>query len=454
MHIEQYLNAVCQQIKYKPIHSSVREELETHITELQETYLSQGDTEEIATKKALEQMGNPQEIGKKLHQAHKPQVDWTILSLVGALVCFSIFVLSKYQTYLPNYNITERQSVFLLLALAIASIFYFTNYQKIYQYSFCLYGAATLLVILSFAKSVNAHRWLSLGAFSIDATTILLFLYILSISGLTIFWQTSHWQDSIKLLACTFLAIILVATISIAKAIILSFVSLGLLHYYILHAPWCKNSRRWLFILQFVFICFLLLAIFLAIGTQPYLQERLYSFFHPYADPMGSGYLTTQIQQIIANAQWFQSIPTEKITFQTQLGERFIVPEAHTDCIFSYILAEFGWGVALILCLGMAALICKMFLLTQTIKDRYGKALCYSITLFFAIQIILNILMNLTLFPLTSISLPFISYGGSMLLLDMIFMAIFLNVYRRKNLTTISNSAPGRLLPHITITWK
>lgn len=459
-HIEHYLDTVCGQIKCKQVHNAVREELAEHIQELQETYLAQGDDETAAAEKALAQMGDPREVGKQLHKTHKPQTDWLTLSLIALLLTFGTFVLSGYQTNF-SFNIGTRQAFFTAIGLCIAAIFYFADYTKLYKYSFLLYGVSVIFniwILLTNSNGANSY-WISFGGFSMDGGALVLCGYLLSLAGLAIRWQTERPSDSWFLIAGMLLSIVLLGAHQLAKAFVLSIVCLPLLHYSIFHAPWCHQPKKQLTALYSLLAVLFLAGSFLFIAIEPYRADRLSAFLHPASDPKGDGYVAMQQRTVMANTSWFQGMPEEDAFFKMDDGLRFIVPEAHTDLVFTYIIGRFGWGVAVALCFVMAALICKMFSLSRKIQDGYGKAICYSITAFFAAQIICNILMNLTLFPYTSMSLPFISYGGSMLVLDMVMMAIFLNVYRRKNLITtpaVPETTAKRLLPRIDIkiSWK
>ena len=459
-HIEQYLDAVCGEIKYKAAHNAIREELAEHITELQEAYLAQGDDETAATKKALAQMGDAKEVGRQLHKTHKPQTDWLTLGILALLVGFGCFVLAECQVY-TAFNVGARQAAFAGIGLVLAAILYFTDYTKLFKYSFLLYGVGVLLnlwILFAHSDSIGNY-WIHIGNFTIDSGALLLCLYALSFAGLAVRWQTERPGDSWFLIGAMALAIVLMGAYHLAKAFVLAIVCLPMLHYSIAHAPWCHQPKKQMTALYGVLAILFLVASFLFVAIEPYRMARLTTFLDPASDPKGSGYVAMQQRTVMANTSWFQGMSEEDAFFETDYGTRFIVPEAHTDLIFTYIIARFGWGVAAALCFVMAALICKMIQLSRKVQDGYGKVICYGVTAFFAAQIICNILMNLTLFPYVGLSLPFISYGGTMLVLDMAMMAIFLNVYRRKNLVTtpsLQQATEKRLLPRIDIkvTWK
>ena len=92
MDIKSYLNNVCKEIKYEPAKKVISEELEIHMKEIKEDYIKDGIDEITAEEKAVNQMGNAEEIGKSLNKIHKPQLDWKLLILIGILMGFSLFI--------------------------------------------------------------------------------------------------------------------------------------------------------------------------------------------------------------------------------------------------------------------------------------------------------------------------------------------------------------------------
>ena len=85
-YISRFLDDVCEQIKYKNTHEHVSEELQCHIGELTDKYIENGMDEIEAVKKAVKQMGNPVDIGKKLDKIHRPKTEWSIISLIGVMI--------------------------------------------------------------------------------------------------------------------------------------------------------------------------------------------------------------------------------------------------------------------------------------------------------------------------------------------------------------------------------
>ena len=92
MDIKNFLNKVCEQIKYEPAKKGISEELELHIQEIKEEYINEGISEIEAEEKAVSHMGEAEDIGRKLNKVHKPKLDWKLLILILILMGFGIFI--------------------------------------------------------------------------------------------------------------------------------------------------------------------------------------------------------------------------------------------------------------------------------------------------------------------------------------------------------------------------
>lgn len=135
MQIREFLNIVCDQIKYKPIRNSISKELEDHIEESKENYIQDGLEEKEAEEKAIIQMGNAEEIGKRLNKIHKPKLDWKLLIIVIVLLGFGFLVAFTRASNIvvDGYNMTNLIGRYIsaLIVGSVLSIFiYFIDYYK------------------------------------------------------------------------------------------------------------------------------------------------------------------------------------------------------------------------------------------------------------------------------------------------------------------------------------
>lgn len=138
LQIKEFLNTVCEQIKYKTIRNSISEELENHIKESKENYIQDGLEEREAEEKAIIQMGSAEKIGKSLNKIHRPKLDWKLLIILIILLGFGFLVAftRASSTVSDGYNYIERYVSALIVGSIFSIFIYFIDYTKIMKYSY------------------------------------------------------------------------------------------------------------------------------------------------------------------------------------------------------------------------------------------------------------------------------------------------------------------------------
>ena len=175
------------------------------------------------------------------------------------------------------------------------------------------------------------------------------------------------------------------------------------------------------------FIALGVLGIFGIIGLiaiAPYRIDRITSFIDPWSDPLGTGF------QII---QSLYAIGPGGLLGQGFLNSRqkqFYLPEPQTDFIFSIISEEFGFLGVLIVSGLFLFILYRGIKISLNTRDEFSKYLSFGMVFQILIQAVLNLSVVIGLIPVTGVTLPFLSYGGSSLLITMISMGILLNVSR------------------------
>ncbi len=160
---------------------------------------------------------------------------------------------------------------------------------------------------------------------------------------------------------------------------------------------------------------------------RPYQQKRIATFLDPGADPLGAGYNVLQSKVAIGSGGLFG----KGFLKGTQTRLNFI-PAQWTDFIYTVPGEEFGMvGATLVLVL-FAILLFRSIKVASTVKNMYGSFLAIGIVGIFAVHIFMNIGMALGLTPVVGVPLPFLSYGGSALLANMIMIGLLLNLYAHR----------------------
>lgn len=163
----------------------------------------------------------------------------------------------------------------------------------------------------------------------------------------------------------------------------------------------------------------------LLVVIEPYRLARLQTFLNPTADPLGTGYHTQQISKAVGSGGlWGLGFGQGKLK---NLG---YVPEVHTDSIFAVVVEELGFVRALLVLGFFLWLIMRGYRIAKTAPDPFGQLLAAGLTSLIAIQMFINLAAMLGLMPLTGIPLPFVSYGGSSLIVTFASIGILLSISR------------------------
>jgi cell division protein FtsW len=161
---------------------------------------------------------------------------------------------------------------------------------------------------------------------------------------------------------------------------------------------------------------------FAAIWVTPYRRERFFAFLDPWQDAQGTGYQTVQAMMGLASGGWFG----------TGLGQGVskinYLPEAHTDMIFAIVGEEFGLLGASAVVGAYLAFAYAGLRVALRCKDPFGKRLAAGMTALVSAQALINLAAVLGLAPLTGITLPFMSYGGSSLVVSLAAVGVLLNI--------------------------
>lgn len=420
--IQDYINEVCSQVRFKKVHQEIKLELETHFQEIVEEYLEQGFSEEEAIDKAISQMGDANLIGKQLNKVHKPKPEWSILLL--SLLFINIGLLAMYfiqkQELLTNgMRLFEKSLLFSFISLISIVSLYFFDYSKLEKYSRHIYLGTLLILLFTvlWGIKVNGSRcWLSLGLFTVNIVAISPLLFVIALAGIFNQW---NWNSPQKLLQGLLLLavplIIILAAPSISTGIIFTVACIALT---IVSGAKLKQ----IFLIASSFIALLMLPIV----TQTYRLKRLISFFNPEGDPLGSGYLNIQLSKILSESGLFG----QGLTFNPQT-----LPELHTDFIFAFITYTFGWIASVLLISFVIIFLVRIAYIAKQVKTSYARLLISGFVSILAVQFLWNIFMNLGLVPISQVGLPFISYGGSQLVINAATIGIISSIYRQRNIS-------------------
>ncbi|HEY7751730.1 MAG TPA: rod shape-determining protein RodA, partial [Ignavibacteriaceae bacterium] len=166
-------------------------------------------------------------------------------------------------------------------------------------------------------------------------------------------------------------------------------------------------------------------------ALKPHQQKRIQAFIDPMVDPLGSGYNTIQAKVAVGSGGF-----TGKGFLAGNQTQLQFIPEQWTDFIYCVIGEEFGFIGSILLLILFASLFLRILKIAFSTKDEFLSIVTFGILSVYFIHFLINVGMVVGIMPVIGIPLPFVSYGGSSLLVNMFMLGIIANVFRtRKNFT-------------------
>lgn len=166
-----------------------------------------------------------------------------------------------------------------------------------------------------------------------------------------------------------------------------------------------------------------MIAISWAFLLQPYQRDRVEVFLNPESDPLASGYNITQARIAIGSGQLFG----RGLGFGSQSQLKFL-PESQTDFVFAVIAEELGFLGVLVVLAAIGVLLWRILLVAQRSRDHFSTFLAISVFGILFVQITVNIGVNLGIMPATGVALPFVSYGGTSLLVSLLMIGVIQSI--------------------------
>ncbi|HUO57641.1 MAG TPA: rod shape-determining protein RodA [bacterium] len=347
-------------------------------------------------------------------------VDWALITQVFTLSLIGIIVVISATSH--NSEISQLwKKQFFWFCLSLLGMFVFSriDYRFWIEASYIFYWIAilSLLLVLVIGDETNgAKRWIKLGILSYQPSELAK-LSILLVLARYIGSRTVELFFVGRLLFILamlgFPLVLILKQPDLGSALLLVPVSVMLMYVGGIQLKW------------------LLTMFLMALSSLPlvwhflkdYQKERLFVFINPQDDPLGAGY--NIIQSMIAIGSGGITGKGYMQGTQTQLS---FIPEHHTDFIFSVLGEEWGFlGCALVLIL-YYFMIQKTFQIARKARDREGSLLALGIAGMFTVQVVINVGMTVGLLPVTGLTLPFISYGGSSLAFSYVAVGMLLNI--------------------------
>lgn len=339
------------------------------------------------------------------------KIDWQLLFLVCIILAFGITVLVSINSFeFPSYLLYIISSFILFLLFSQIDYRVYKNLDWFF-YFVCLLA---LIITFLFGKQVRGStRWLDLGFFSVQASEIIKPFVILTFSGFALKFNLKKIKDiGIFILFSLPLIFLVFKQPDLGNAIIYLVILLSIFY----------SSKGNLIVLAVGAFLGAITSPFIWHFLKNYQQQRVLSFMNPSFDPLGAGYNLIQSIVTVGSGQFIG----KGLGAGTQSTLRFL-PERSTDFIFASLAEEIGFSGSIFLLTAIFFLLLKILLIAGK-SNSFGKNIAYGIFSLIFVQSLINIGMNIGLLPITGVTLPLISQGGSSLIATMICLGIVSNI--------------------------
>lgn len=356
--------------------------------------------------------------------------DWSLFGLVIAVSLTGLVNLSS-----ALYSWGEAGSmrlwgwhlVWVLLGAGIMTLLSFWDYRLLepWQRAICGVTLALLLLVLAVGHVVSGHRsWLGVGGFGIQPSEIAKVALLVMLSGFFAnhpnprgFRLRELWQPLLLVLVT---AGLVAAEGDLGTTIYFGLVALTMALF---------AGIRWRSLLMLIAIVLIgALSSYLWV-LSPYQQQRIAEFAQPQRDVKGHGYQVAQSKVAVGSGKFWG-----KGYRNGSINKLKYLPEKHTDFVFPVLAEEWGFAGSTVVILLYLGLMRQCVRIGESARDRFGSFLCIGVAIFFFWQIAINLGGVLGLMPMTGVTLPLLSYGGSSTLSVFVALGIVMSVSRRRNL--------------------
>lgn len=352
-----------------------------------------------------------------------------LLLSAGMLFCIGLVMVASASMGVADkqfgnpFYFFVRHMIYLLIGLACGLVAQRVPVQTLHRLSWLMLGAAfvLLLVVLipGIGRRINGSmRWIGVGGLTIQPSEFAKFAVVAFVSSYLVRRQEevrTHWLGFAKPIAVVGLVVLLLlAEPDFGASMVTMSAVLGML--FLAGTPLGPYA---------VLMSIVLIGGGLLVWLEPYRLQRVLSFTDPWAHAFDSGYQLTQSLIAFGRGEWFG------VGLGKSVQKLFYLPEAHTDFVLAVYAEEFGFiGVLFLITLFMVLVRSAMRIGQQAeLREAfYGAYMAYGIAIIFCVQALVNIGVNMGLFPTKGLTLPLVSYGGSSLVVVFIMLGVLLRI--------------------------
>lgn len=355
------------------------------------------------------------------------KINYSLIVVVLAICTIGIVMIGSATYTLGYEGFIRTQVVSIIMGLAAIIFILFIDYNTLAKLYIPIYIFSNLLLVavLLFGTGMErwgANRWIRIGGFQFQPSDFAKIGIIICLAKIIDDHKDSLYKISTlgKIFAFAGVPIVLISLQpDLGTTMAFTFFTFGMVFVAGLKYKYIViTGIAGLISVPLAWIGFL----------KPYQKDRILTFLNPDLDPMGKGYHAIQSRLAVGNGMIFG-----KGLFKGTQSQFGFLPEKQTDFIFSVLAEELGFVGVTILIILYGIMLIKCINIARDAKDDFGAYIVTGVTFMLAFHIFANIGMTIGLMPVTGKPLPFVSYGGTFMLSNMMALGLVLNVNMRRD---------------------
>ena len=361
----------------------------------------------------------------------KKKFDIYLFAAVLILIVFGIIMIYSASSIWADYKFNDsfyyikRQLIFAVIGVVLLRFISKIDYNFYYRKSNLILIICFILLVLVVIPGIGSIRngsrsWFGIGSFGIqpsEAAKLGMIIFTSKYLSKSSKFLKSYKEGVFPILGVLFLffgLIMLQPDLGTGLILVMSIISLLFI----------SGVNMKFFIAGGVIG---LIGVVILIIIAPYRMDRITSFINPWKDPLGTGFQIIQSLYAIGPGGLLGT------GFLKSIQKHFYLPEPQTDFIFSIIAEEFGIVGTIFVVSLFSFIIYRGLRVSLKSSDKFAKYLSFGLTFQLAFQTLLNLMVVIGMIPVTGVTLPFLSYGGSSLLITLCSIGIILNISRNSN---------------------
>ncbi|WP_028484367.1 putative lipid II flippase FtsW [Thioalkalivibrio sp. ALE17] len=375
----------------------------------------------------------------------RDHVDLPLLAVAATLLGIGLVMVASAsmglgERYFGNtWHFFQRQVIFAAIGLAVATFLWsvpLARWERAGPWLLILVMVLLIAVLIpGVGRTVNgATRWIPLGMFNLQVAELVKLLVVMYLAGYIVRHYSTlrlHFLGFIRpLIVLGVGTILMLLQPDFGGAAIMLAIGMGML--------FLAGAKLWQFAALGVTIGVGMAVVAVA---APYRVARLTAFLDPWQDPFATGFQLTQSLIAIGSGGWFGA------GLGNSVQKLFYLPEAHNDFLFAVFAEEFGFVgvIALIALFGVLVWRCiRIGLYAERAGHAFASHLAFGVAIWMGLQAFLNLAVNMGLLPTKGLTLPFLSYGGSSLIVSLAAIGLVMRVYREAQVPAPRAAQPSR----------